>query len=224
MRLTRPLDSHTRQALRAFDGADRFTRAHVAIRAATCPISEIHRLLGDGDHVLDYGCGHGLGAIRLALAEPDRTVLGVDVDEGKLTEARRAAAAAGVAGRVRFELVAPTWRPAVGSASAVLFVDVLYLLPPESQFEVVTTCVRAVGSGGSVVVKEMGTRPRWKRHLVATQEHLSVKLLRITDGAGVLMPDPDDLDRWLSAAGGSVRRVDLSRRRLHPHMALIART
>jgi SAM-dependent methyltransferase len=52
--------------------------------------------------VLDLGCGLGASSVALARAYPRATVLGVDLDEASVADARRAAAQAGVADRVSF--------------------------------------------------------------------------------------------------------------------------
>ncbi|MEV0901063.1 methyltransferase domain-containing protein [Actinoplanes sp. NPDC049802] len=55
-----------------------------------------------GARVLDLGCGMGHSSVALARAYPAITVRGVDLDEHSISEARRVAAAAGVADRVGF--------------------------------------------------------------------------------------------------------------------------
>jgi len=52
--------------------------------------------------VLDLGCGLGASSIALARAYPRTQVLGVDLDEASVAEARAQAAEAGVADRVTF--------------------------------------------------------------------------------------------------------------------------
>ena len=52
--------------------------------------------------VLDLGCGLGASSIALARGYPRAQVLGVDLDEASVTEARAQAAEAGVADRVTF--------------------------------------------------------------------------------------------------------------------------
>jgi SAM-dependent methyltransferase len=53
-------------------------------------------------HVLDLGCGLGASSIALARAYPRARVLGVDLDQASVAEARAQAAQAGVADRVTF--------------------------------------------------------------------------------------------------------------------------
>ncbi len=52
--------------------------------------------------MLDLGCGLGASSIALARAYPRTQVLGVDLDEASVAEARAQAAEAGVADRVTF--------------------------------------------------------------------------------------------------------------------------
>jgi SAM-dependent methyltransferase len=54
--------------------------------------------------VLDLGCGLGVSSIALARAYPRVRVVGVDLDEASVTEARTTAAEAGVADRVTFRV------------------------------------------------------------------------------------------------------------------------
>jgi 2-polyprenyl-3-methyl-5-hydroxy-6-metoxy-1,4-benzoquinol methylase len=65
-------------------------------------VPAIREVLERGGRVADVGCGFGWSAIGLALAHPDVTVDGYDVDEPSIAAARRNAREAGVAERVRF--------------------------------------------------------------------------------------------------------------------------
>jgi SAM-dependent methyltransferase len=60
--------------------------------------------LGAAGRVLDVACGTGWSSIALARACPGVQVDGVDLDEASIADARRNAATAGVADRVRFEV------------------------------------------------------------------------------------------------------------------------
>lgn len=44
--------------------------------------------IGDGEHVLDVGCGYGAVARSIARAHPNAQVIGVDYDKGRLAQAQ----------------------------------------------------------------------------------------------------------------------------------------
>jgi SAM-dependent methyltransferase len=67
-------------------------------------IPEIKAVLEGGGRVADVGCGYGWSAIGLALAHPEITVDGYDLDAPSIEAARRNAVEAGVADRVHFHL------------------------------------------------------------------------------------------------------------------------
>jgi SAM-dependent methyltransferase len=67
-------------------------------------VPEVRAVLEAGGRVADIGCGFGWSAIGLALAHPSVTVDGFDVDVPSVEAARRNAAEAGVADRVRFQV------------------------------------------------------------------------------------------------------------------------
>jgi SAM-dependent methyltransferase len=65
-------------------------------------IADVHERLVAGGRVADVGCGAGWSSIGIALAYPDVTVEGYDLDGPSIEMARRNAAEAGVADRVHF--------------------------------------------------------------------------------------------------------------------------
>jgi 2-polyprenyl-3-methyl-5-hydroxy-6-metoxy-1,4-benzoquinol methylase len=66
-------------------------------------LSEVDAALRAGGRVADVGCGMGWSSIGMALGYPAATVDGFDIDLPSVEQARRNAAQAGVADRVRFE-------------------------------------------------------------------------------------------------------------------------
>lgn len=68
-------------------------------------IPDVDRLLRNGGRVADIGSGLGWSAVAVARQYPTATVHGYDIDEPSVERARRIAAEAGVADRVRFEAI-----------------------------------------------------------------------------------------------------------------------
>lgn len=210
-----------RRAVGAYRDEPLGVRFHVAVRARSCPFGEVERRVPRRGRVLDLGCGHGLGSLVLALGSPERAVQGVDVDGDKLPHAVAAAARAGVE-NVRFDAVAPGWRPD-GAYDAVVLVDVLYLLGQEAARSLLAAVASAVAPGGSVLVKEIDLRPRWKYQLARIQELVATRVTRITEGDDVDFLAPAAIAEVLTTAGLEVEQVPLHRRRPHPHHLVVGR-
>jgi 2-polyprenyl-3-methyl-5-hydroxy-6-metoxy-1,4-benzoquinol methylase len=68
-------------------------------------LTGIEEKLMNGAKIADVGCGHGASSIILAEAYPNSRVFGFDNHEPSIQHARKAAEKAGVADRVKFEIV-----------------------------------------------------------------------------------------------------------------------
>lgn len=68
----------------------------------------VEERLRAGIRVADVGCGYGTSTIVLAQAYPNSTFVGIDVHDGSIAAARKAAADGGVADRVSFEVATAT--------------------------------------------------------------------------------------------------------------------
>jgi 2-polyprenyl-3-methyl-5-hydroxy-6-metoxy-1,4-benzoquinol methylase len=213
-------DAAARVALRAYRAAPLGDRVHVVVRWLTCPFPLIVDALPTEGRVLEVGCGHGLFSAYLALRQTRLQVHGVDIDEEKIAVAAGSALTAGR--RLDFAVAISGSVPA-GPWDAVVLVDVLYLLDEAAQRALLESCAAVLAPGGVLVVKDMATTPRWKARWNATQEALSVRVLKITAGSPEFgFVDPDERARWLVAAGlRNVRARRLDRGRVHPHHLLV---
>jgi SAM-dependent methyltransferase len=91
----------------AYTGMARFTAAwfdHHLLGAWLPLLPELRQRLAAGIRWADVGCGAGRGVIRLAQEFPQSTFAGFDIFPAQVERARAAAAAAGVANRVTFEI------------------------------------------------------------------------------------------------------------------------
>ncbi len=90
-----------------FSGCERFFRpgyqAHLVSEWLPALDGAVERL-ESGARVADLGCGHGASTVLMAQAFPKSTFVGSDYHEGSIEQARKRAAEAGVADRVRFEV------------------------------------------------------------------------------------------------------------------------
>ena len=219
------VDAQSRRVIGAYRDS-RGDQLHVALRVATCPVGDVLAAVPAGGVLLDVGCGHGLFSLLAALDDPSRRVVGADLDADKLVEARRAAERLGVTDRVTFvhghDGALPLDALPKGGADAVLCVDVLYLLGLERAEALLRAIAGAVRPGGTVVVKEMGFEPTWKRRFTELQEFGATKVLRYTEGEQVELVPPELMLGTLADEGLSVRVERVDRHHLHPHLLLVA--
>lgn len=211
--------AHHRHALAAYRGAARADRVHVWVRMHSCPFDEVAARVPTSGRVLDVGCGHGLFSLLLALTG-ERDVTGTDVDTDKLV------VAAAAAGRAAIPIA---FAPAQGGAlppgpwDAITIVDVLYLIGHDAAHALLRDAAAHLAPGGTLVVKEVQHRPRWKYLLTVGQELLATRIFRITEGEKVAFLRPDDIGATLARAGLDVHHERLDRGRLHPHHLVIGR-
>jgi 2-polyprenyl-3-methyl-5-hydroxy-6-metoxy-1,4-benzoquinol methylase len=119
-------------------------------------IPDVDSALRAGGRVADVGCGLGWSAIGIALAYPDATVDGYDVDGPSIEAARRNAREAGVDDRVRFHAVdaAATNADTVDGEryDAVFAFECIHDLA--DPVGVLAAMRRLAGDGGAVVVMD----------------------------------------------------------------------
>ena len=213
------IDEVGRRVQAAYAGRARSERLHVAGRLRSCPIDVVEAATPRSGAILDFGCGHGVVSLYLALTGPDRHVTGVDVDGEKILDAQAAAKVADV--DVVFKAVEPDYLPS-GQWDAIVIVDVLYLLGQPRALEVLDAAAGALVPGGLLIVKEVGTRPRWKYWWAAAQEFLATKVFRITEGTHIEIVPPSVFAERLRDHGLQVQQRACDRGRLHPHHLIVA--
>jgi SAM-dependent methyltransferase len=135
-------------------GVDRFTAAAMApdfLPTVLGAVAGVPERLAAGGSVLDVGCGFGRPTIWLAQAFPAARMVGCDFHDASIAAARRAAAAAGIADRVSFE-VAPATRAPEGPHDVVVFVDSLHDLG--DPVGALTRAREVLAPGGAVLLVE----------------------------------------------------------------------
>lgn len=212
-----------RDVLDLYRDAPLSVRTHVRVRWATCPLRAVDAQLPTGGRVLEIGCGHGLFSVLAAVRSPARTVIGVDVDERKVPHARVAAARARESGADCDITVAPPGELPAGPWDGIVVVDVLYLLDPATQRDLVARSADLLAPGGTLAVKEMDLVPRWKFRWNGAQETLAVRVLGITVGSAMTFLPPAEIGAWMAAAGLDVRHVPLHKGYPHPHHLVVGR-
>ena len=118
---------HEHDAL-LFHGTERFFRPGYAANLVDAWIPALDGVaakLKAGASVADVGCGHGASTLIMAEAFPGSRFVGFDYHEASIVQARKAAEAAGVADRVRFEVASAKQFPG-GDYDLVAVFDCLH--------------------------------------------------------------------------------------------------
>jgi 2-polyprenyl-3-methyl-5-hydroxy-6-metoxy-1,4-benzoquinol methylase len=105
--------------------------------------------------IAEIGCGEGLASITIAKAYPNAEIDGYDLDEASIGAARKAAADAGVAERVRFELRDAADAAINGDYDLVMSIEMLHDVP--DPVGILRTMKRLAGAAGAVLVVDERT-------------------------------------------------------------------
>jgi 2-polyprenyl-3-methyl-5-hydroxy-6-metoxy-1,4-benzoquinol methylase len=152
--------------------------------------------------VADIACGAGWSSIAIALAYPAAEVDGFDLDALSIELARRNAAAAGVADRVRFHLRDAADADLAGGYDLVLICEALHDL--SRPVEALRTMRRLANETGAVLVVD----ERVAETFTAPGDDLE----RLFYGFSVLCCLPAGMAEQPSAATGTVLRPTTLRR------------
>ena len=159
-------------------------------------IPEIHAALTTGVRVADIGCGAGWSSIGIALAYPDVTVDGYDLDEPSIEMARRNAREAGVADRVRFHTADVADLDLDGSYGAVVAFECIHDM--SNPVEVLAAARRLARPGAPVVVMDENVGDTFSPDAGPFEQLLY--------GYSLTCCLPDGMSRTPSAATGTVIR------------------
>lgn len=169
-----------------------FQRWHMRGRLNLCPYDALLKHLTGRDTVLDVGCGFGHLAWYLEEERPDLGYLGADIDERKIALASGCAPGAGRPASPAL----PAFR--IGEVTAmddlrgpfgnIVILDVLYLLPWDSQRRLLEWCAERLSPepGSALVIKTMDPPAGWSGARAVAEEWIMVRLLRRTRDSGTL--------------------------------------
>jgi predicted O-methyltransferase YrrM len=164
-------------------------------------VESLHEALSrSGARVAEIGFGGGWSSVALARAYPTLTVDGYDVDDASVELARRNAAEAGVADRVRFHLMDAA--EISGSFDVVLAFECIHDIPHPVQ--ALAAARRAAGPDGLVVVMDEAVGEEFAGP--------GDEVERLMYGLSTVLCLPDTMSHPGSAATGTVMRPATLRR------------
>lgn len=174
------------------------------------PLEKLERLVPKEGTIVDLGCGWGLFANLLCLASPARTVIGVDLSDGRI---RAAEESVGDRQNIRY-IHEDILRAELPASDAFLLIGVLYMLAYDDQRGMLEKCYGALNPGGILLLKPYTVRnsraaARWKEAYASLHTYFFYSVINICKGILHLLPK-----RKIGVkAGGSLDKVVGSRKR-----------
>ena len=110
---------------------------------------------GEPVRIAEVGCGEGLAAVVIAQAYPNAEIDGYDLDEASIAVARKEAADAGVADRVRFHVRDAADGSVEGHSDLVMAIEMLHDVP--DPVGILRTMKGLAGDNGAVLVVDERT-------------------------------------------------------------------
>lgn len=177
-------------------------------------LDEIGQYLPQRGRVLDIGCGFGLFSLYYASVAPGLALRGLDRNPRRIAMAQRAAARLGL-GNVTYEVAdARDWR-ADGDYDAVYMLDIVHHVDEESVRPLLAELLKAVRPGGRLLIKDVDTRPAYKRWFTLALDRLMDPRTPVRYWAA------DELQALLSQLGFRVYRHLLVDYLPYPHILYI---
>jgi 2-polyprenyl-3-methyl-5-hydroxy-6-metoxy-1,4-benzoquinol methylase len=131
---------------------------YVRLRWRICPFEKIARHVPLKGTIIDVGCGYGLLSNLLALASPERDVIGIDLSPKRIRAAQRT-----VKGRRNIKFLLQDANSLKAEKCDVFAMsDFLHHLPYRHQEELLGVCYQKLSKNGLLIMEEVDGKPYWK--------------------------------------------------------------
>jgi cyclopropane fatty-acyl-phospholipid synthase-like methyltransferase len=209
-------DAKIARIIRAYD--DRIVRAYCWGRFWVLRqrfLDEIGQYLPERGRVLDIGCGFGLFSLYYASAAPGLDLRGLDRNPRRIAMAERAAARLGLT-NVSYEVAdCRDWR-ADDPYDAAYMLDIIHHVGEEDVRLLLEQLGKAVRPGGRLLIKDVDTRPAWKRWFTHALDRLMDPRTPVRYWAA------DELQALLAELGFRVYRHLMVDYLPYPHVLYVA--
>jgi SAM-dependent methyltransferase len=152
-----------RRIIRAYDST--IVRAYCVVRFQIINLNMLHILslcLRGKSRVLEVGCGFGLFGCYFAARDSRVHWYGLDLNQGRIDMARRAAARLGLPNATFAVADARETLALEDKFDAVVMMDLLHHIPDHSKLHLLDAVLAHLAPGGVLIIKDVTRRPRWK--------------------------------------------------------------
>lgn len=183
-----------------------FQRAFIFLRLSSCPFIELISYIPKEGKLLDVGTGFGLLPLLLVKSQRQRQILGIDPDEDRVAQARKASRK--FIG-LKFQAKIIDQLPTNERFSNITVVDVLYLLPEKEKKKLIRAARRLLKPHGLIFVKINNRSFSPNYFLTWLQEIMTVHLLRetTTNFTGLYFENAEEVGQMLEGGGFQVKKT-----------------
>jgi len=135
------------------------SKLYVLLRNIVLPVEKIEEYLPSKGRIIDVGCGFGSYDIYFALRSPKRDIIGYELNERRVKEARNASK--GIK-NIKFEVKNLEEDSSLKDCDAICFFDILHHIPWDSQKKVLNESYKRLKRGGILIIKDIDKKPKWK--------------------------------------------------------------
>ena len=188
-------DNRVPEIISSFD--DFIIRLYSRIRFQIIPqsfIDDFGKHLPESGKIIDFGCGFGLFSLYYAGQCPQRFIIGVDLDPHRIQVARQAAKKLGIQ-NLRYEVADATEWQTDETFSGIYAFDLIHHLPEECHEAMIQKWRGLLKPGGVLIIKDVSTRPAWKRMFTYILDRLMVR------SSPVHYRSPEEMGDMLTKAG-----------------------
>ena len=179
-------------------------------------LEEIGQYLPKRGHVLDLGCGFGFFSLYFAAREPNRQMLGVDINPRRIADATEAARRLRL-DNARYEVADAAAWDSDQTFDAAYVLDLLHHLPRDEVAPFLGRLRDLLRPGATLIVKEVEDRPRWKMWFTLLLDRLMVGMQPIH-----YWP-PAEMNAMLEKLGFDVKKHRMRDVLPYPHILYICR-
>ncbi len=134
-----------------------WARLYTVLKFSLIPFEQFSRHIPRQGRILDLGCGYGYLANYLSLEAPQRLVLGIDVDTGRVRAAQQTI---GQRSNIQFLLSDSRQLPSEATFDGAVIADVLHHVPYTEQQPILADLYDRLTPGGVLVMRETDQQRR----------------------------------------------------------------
>lgn len=125
-------------------------------------LEELEQYLPQEGVVLDVGCGFGLFSFYFNQCAPDREMIGVDVNAGRIATALKVRDKLGLADQIEFQVSDVAEYPFDITVNAIVVLDLLHHVPEKTAQRLLTSFHSILPAEGILIIKDITATPWWK--------------------------------------------------------------